>query len=101
MVKSGNPETARSPQQFWVDFLDPASLAEGEEMKNQILKGMTTLMAILTLTLVTAVASANGQTVSARASIPFDFVVGDKTLPAGDYLLNNATSSTLRISEKQ
>ena len=32
-------------------------------------------------------APVSAQTVSLRASVPFDFVVGGRTLPAGDYLV--------------
>ena len=68
-------------------------------MTKQLLKGFTMLVAILTLTMVSAVASANGQTITAKASVPFEFVVGDTTLPAGDYLVSNATTFAIRITK--
>lgn len=68
-------------------------------MRKQLLKGLTMLLAIMTLALVTAVASANGQTQQAKANIPFGFVVGDTNLPAGDYTIGAITTSgeVLRI----
>ena len=50
-------------------------------------------MIVLAIVLVSAVASANAQ--SARkvsANIPFDFVVGDQTLAAGEYSLKATTA---------
>jgi len=63
-------------------------------MANQILRGLTMLTLIVGLGLVTAVSSANGQ--SARVSIakvPFEFNVGDKPLPAGQYIVRATTES--------
>jgi hypothetical protein len=44
-----------------------------------------------------AATNAHAQSASqSRAHIPFDFIIGDKTLPAGDYIVNhNSTSGTL------
>lgn len=55
-------------------------------MKRQVLKGFSMLMLVVGLAFVTAVVSANGQT-SKRivTNIPFEFVVGDHTMPAGQY----------------
>jgi hypothetical protein len=55
-------------------------------MKKELLKGFTMLMVIIALALATAVASANAQ--SARkivADVPFEFIVGDQAMPAGEY----------------
>jgi hypothetical protein len=54
-------------------------------MKRQIVKGLAMLVLTLALAGATAVV-ANGQS-NARlvAHVPFDFVVGDKTLSAGEY----------------
>ena len=43
-----------------------------------------------------ATASAQGQSLSdhVRGKIPFDFVVGDKQLPAGEYFIENAQSTS-------
>jgi len=63
-------------------------------MPQQILRSLTMLTLVVGLTLVTAVVSANAQ--SARVStarIPFEFNVGDKALPAGQYLVKTITES--------
>jgi hypothetical protein len=69
-------------------------------MRKQLIKGFTMLTMIVALAFVTAVASANGQERKARATIPFEFIVGDKSLPAGAYTVGAATAGgpTLRIS---
>jgi hypothetical protein len=55
-------------------------------MKKDILKGFTMLMLVVALALATAAVSANAQSRNElMASIPFEFVVGAKTLPAGEY----------------
>ncbi len=52
-------------------------------MRNSILK---IVVALVLLALVTAWPSlAQSVTIRAKAEIPFDFVVGQKTLPAGEY----------------
>lgn len=68
-------------------------------MKKQLLKGFTTLLAIMTLAMVTAVASVNGQSQKSKAKIPFEFVVGDQTMPAGAYTADSMTAAgdVLRI----
>lgn len=69
-------------------------------MKRKILKGFSMLFVLLTVAFATAVASANGQSNQrVTAQIPFDFVAGDKTLPAGEYTVNSndASGSALRI----
>jgi hypothetical protein len=38
-----------------------------------------------------AVVSANGQSVRLTAQVPFDFVVGSRVLPAGEYTVNSFT----------
>ncbi|MCU1265508.1 MAG: hypothetical protein JWM21_1826 [Acidobacteria bacterium] len=70
-------------------------------MRKQLLKGLTMLMALMALAMVSAVASANGQSLKTKASIPFEFVVGDQTLPAGAYVVSAITSSgdASRISD--
>ena len=63
-------------------------------MKKQVLKGFSMLMLIVAVALATAVVSANAQSSSKVISnIPFEFVVGDKTLPAGEYSVRPATAS--------
>jgi hypothetical protein len=69
-------------------------------MRKQLIKGFTMLLVIMTLAMVTAVASANGQTLTAtKAKVPFEFVVGDKNLPAGSYTIRAITEAgdALRI----
>ena len=62
-------------------------------MRKQLVKGFTMLFAIMTLAMVTAVASANGQSLTSRANVPFEFVVGDQSMPAGTYSVSAATST--------
>lgn len=68
-------------------------------MKMNILKGFTMLMLLVSVTLAAAVVSANAQSTAIKANIPFEFVVGDKTLPAGDYSVTTANTAhdALRI----
>lgn len=61
-------------------------------MRRQILKGFTTLALIVGVAFMAAVVSANGQTsIGVTANIPFEFVVGDQTLPAGKYTAETIT----------
>jgi len=67
-------------------------------MKKEMLKGFTMLMLIVALALATAAVSASAQSRNeVRASIPFEFVVGDKTLPAGEYNVRAITRDALLI----
>jgi len=69
-------------------------------MARQILKGLTMLMLVIGLTLASAVA-ANGQTNNKLvAQVPFDFIVTDKTLRAGEYRVRaiNNSGDVLLIS---
>ena len=73
-------------------------------MKREILKGFTMLTLIVAMALVTAVASANAQSRSVvAANVPFDFTVGEKILPAGEYTVRafNQSGNTLAIQNKQ
>src|SRR5438552_8722567 len=55
-------------------------------MKRNVIKRLTMLSLVSMFTLCAAVASANAQLSSPiRAKIPFDFNVGEKKLPAGEY----------------
>jgi hypothetical protein len=70
-------------------------------MAKQIIKGLTMLLLVVALSLVTAVVSAHGQSSRRQvANIPFTFVVGDNELSAGKYSveLASSTSDALRIS---
>lgn len=74
-------------------------------MRKQILKGVTMLASIVVLAFATAlVASAQSRTRQVRADIPFDFIVGDKTLTAGNYTVgtisrNSADAIAVRSSD--
>lgn len=65
-------------------------------MKKQILKAFTMLVTIMAMALVTAVVSANAQTSgqNLRADVPFDFVVGDKTMTAGEFSVRSITQQS-------
>ena len=64
-------------------------------MAKQIVKTLTMLTLVVGLALAVTIVSANGQSASQRltADIPFDFIVGDKTLPSGKYTVSAATSN--------
>jgi len=64
-------------------------------MKKQALRAVTMLVSIIALAFMTAlVSNAQSSRPSLRASIPFDFMVGDKTLEAGKYVVGTITSSS-------
>lgn len=68
-------------------------------MKKQLLKGVSMLTLLVAVAYATAVV-ANAQTARLVISnVPFDFVVGDQTMAAGEYRLTpaSAISSTLII----
>ena len=55
-------------------------------MEGKVIKGLTMLSLVSIITLCAAVSSANAQLSNPiRAKIPFDFNVGDRKLPAGEY----------------
>ncbi len=64
-------------------------------MNRQILRASATVVLLAGLALVSAVSSASAQTSSkiASADVPFSFIVGEKTLPAGKYVVTAMTSS--------
>jgi hypothetical protein len=61
-------------------------------MTRQLIKGMTMLMLVVALALVSAVASYGQSSSTAAADIPFEFVVSGKTLAAGHYQLYAANT---------
>lgn len=73
-------------------------------MSKQMLKSLTMLTLVIGLALATAVVPANGQLTSSRvtAVIPFDFIVGGKTLPSGKYTVSAVTNDGegLRITSR-
>ena len=63
-------------------------------MKKELLKGFTMLLLIVVLALATAVASANAQSNNkVIAEIPFEFSVGYKSMPAGEYTVQTMTTA--------
>ncbi len=63
-------------------------------MRRRILKGMTTLMIVVGLVLVAAVATAKGQSGNTLvAQVPFEFIVGDKALASGAYNVREVTGA--------
>jgi len=66
-------------------------------MKKELVKGFTMLMLVVGLALATAVVSANAQSAKSAnkvvADIPFEFSVGYKTMPAGEYLVRSLLSA--------
>ena len=61
-------------------------------MKRKAIKRLTILSLVSMFTLCAAVASANAQlSIPIKAKIPFDFTVGDKKLPAGEYTFSRLT----------
>ena len=62
-------------------------------MKKELVKGFTMLMLVVVLALATAVVSANAQSANkVVADIPFEFSVGYKTMPAGEYIVRSLLS---------
>lgn len=62
-------------------------------MKRQVAKGLTMLMLVVGLALATA-SVANGQSGrQLKAQVPFDFIVGERTLRSGQYEVNDASSA--------
>jgi hypothetical protein len=68
-------------------------------MSKQIVKSLTMLTLVVGWALAATVVSANGQSRStlARADIPFDFIVANKTLPSGKYTVTAATSNGVTV----
>ena len=63
-------------------------------MKKELLKGFTMLMLVVVMALATAVASANAQSANkVTAEVPFEFSIGYKTLPAGEYVAQTMVSA--------
>ena len=68
-------------------------------MKKQLLKGVTMLASIVALAFATAlVSNAQSRSRQVSANIPFDFIVGERTLAAGNYAVGTvATASSEAI----
>ena len=73
-------------------------------MRNQILKGVAMLMFVVPA-LTSAAVSADAQSIgNVVANVPFEFVVGDKTLPSGNYTiqaLNASSGVVIRSKDTQ
>lgn len=63
-------------------------------MKNELLKGFAMVMLVVALAMVTAAATTNAQSSHrVTADVPFEFSVGYKTMPAGQYKIQIITSA--------
>ena len=68
-------------------------------MARQLVRSMTMLMLVIAIALVSAVASAYGQSNSpARADIPFAFVAGGETLDAGRYEVSRNGTGYVKVA---
>jgi hypothetical protein len=82
------------PQSLKVDKSTTAERHEEEEMRNELLKGFSMLVLVIALAAATATATSNAQPPSrVVANIPFEFSVGYKTMPAGEYQIQIVTSA--------
>jgi hypothetical protein len=62
-------------------------------MKKEFLKGFTMIALIVALALATAAATNAQSTNKVVGHVPFEFSVGDQSMPAGDYAVKPATSN--------
>lgn len=71
-------------------------------MSNQIVKRLMMMTLVVGLVFAASVVSANGQSGSilVTADIPFDFIVADKTLPSGKYMVREASSNGLSVTSR-
>ena len=73
-------------------------------MRNLMLRLFALITLLVTVAFASALASVSAQTAghNITASIPFEFNVGDKTLPAGQYAIGriNSDGTQLRISNR-
>jgi hypothetical protein len=65
-------------------------------MWKQLVSALTRIGLLTLVPMVMAVGSAQGQSLSYKiqATIPFDFIVGDNKLPAGEYFIGRAQPSS-------
>lgn len=62
-------------------------------MKKEIIKGIAMVMLVVGIALTTAAVSANAQSAKKVVTdVPFDFIVGDKTLSSGEYTLRTTAA---------
>ena len=74
-------------------------------MKKRVIRLFTLWLLVATAAFVSTGVAVHAQSASSlvRASIPFDFTVGDKTLPAGDYLWQRVwenSDSVMKITSR-
>jgi hypothetical protein len=67
-------------------------------MKKQAFKVFTTLSLFVTLAAASVYAQANGKAIP--VNIPFKFLVGDTTLPAGEYIVEPVSSEPVKYEYK-
>ena len=72
-------------------------------MKREMIKGLIMSVLVVGVMMVASAAPANAQSNRVWASIPFEFNVGGKALPAGEYEVKAFTqhANTLAISNKR
>ncbi len=74
-------------------------------MKRQMFKLFAMIILVIMVAFVAALATASAQTPghNLTVNVPFEFSVGDKALPAGDYLISrlNSDGSVLRIMNQE
>jgi hypothetical protein len=64
-----------------------------KKMRHQILKGVAIVMFVVVPTLVSTFATANAQSTQlVRADVPFEFIVGNQTMPSGKYNIASVTN---------
>src|SRR5215216_5847818 len=73
---------------------DSPERARRRKMKKQALRAITMLASIVALAFVTAVASNAQSARKLKADIPFAFVVGNKTLAAGEYVVGQISTTS-------
>ncbi len=74
-------------------------------MKKQMFKFFAMIILVITVAFISALATASAQTPghTLTVKVPFEFSVGGKTFPAGDYQVSRLTSdgTTLRITNQE
>jgi hypothetical protein len=63
-------------------------------MKKELVKGLTMLVVVTVFALAAAVVSANAQSAKVRANIPFEFSIGYKPMPAGEYTVQQVSQGS-------
>ena len=70
-------------------------------MKKHFLKGVSILTLLVAVASVTAVAAAKNLSDTLRVDVPFEFIVGDKTMAAGEYQVKRIGQSAMTISGRE